>query len=144
MTELQEGETSDARAVAEPAIDSRRAFARRLQNLAGARGWGVTELSRNAGLPRDVINAYWRGVAVPRPGRVAAIARALGTTPAQLLGRPDTSQVAEETGPTVPHIVMTTLVGTENRAHLTLDLELPFDTVVEIMELIRRAGITVE
>lgn len=80
--------------------DTYREFGRRLQALMVERGWNQSELARRAGthLPkpikgqiqrlgfhRDLISRYVRGVTIPRPEGLAALARALSVEESALL-----------------------------------------------------------
>lgn len=75
-------------------------FARRLQAAMIQKGWSQSELARratqqlpkpvpgqaqNRDLGRSRISHYVRGISLPRPEGLAAIARALGCAPADLL-----------------------------------------------------------
>jgi transcriptional regulator with XRE-family HTH domain len=78
-------------------------FARRLEERRNAKGWNQSELARRATehLPiaaegqklghkigRDQISHYSRGVSLPRPETLEAIAKALGCEPSDLLPPP--------------------------------------------------------
>jgi transcriptional regulator with XRE-family HTH domain len=68
-------------------------FAKRLQKAMIDKGWNQSELARRATayLPkghtigRDNISHYVRGVALPRPAQLAAVAKSLGLSPAELM-----------------------------------------------------------
>jgi transcriptional regulator with XRE-family HTH domain len=60
-------------------------FGRRLYQMMLARGWNQSELARQAGLPRDSISTYVRGVALPTPKSLQALATALGVPAAEVL-----------------------------------------------------------
>lgn len=60
-------------------------FGRRLYQMMLSRGWNQSELARQADLPRDSISTYVRGVALPTPKSLQALATALGVAPADLL-----------------------------------------------------------
>lgn len=68
-------------------------FAKRLQQALIEKGWNQSELARRATghlqgkgkIGRDKVSHYIRGVAIPRPVQLAAIAKALGKSPADLL-----------------------------------------------------------
>lgn len=87
-------------------------FARRLQSVMQAKGWNQSELARacDSALPpptkgqiqnlkfgRDSISHYVRGVSLPRPERLAVIAKALGVAQEDLMppmGVPAAGRVA--------------------------------------------------
>ncbi|BAQ16115.1 helix-turn-helix domain-containing protein [Methyloceanibacter caenitepidi] len=68
-------------------------FANRLQRALVNKGWNQSELARRASekLPRgktigrDMVSHYVRGVALPRPAQLEALAKALGVEPSTLL-----------------------------------------------------------
>lgn len=68
-------------------------FAKRLQKAMIDKGWNQSELARRASaflpksspLTRDSVSHYVRAVALPRPAQLAALAKALGKSPADLL-----------------------------------------------------------
>lgn len=60
-------------------------FGRRLYQLMLSRGWNQSELARQAGLPRDSVSTYIRGVALPTQKSLSALASALGKQPSDLL-----------------------------------------------------------
>jgi transcriptional regulator with XRE-family HTH domain len=76
-------------------VSATSAFAKALQDRLGAKGWNQSDLAREATarLPRsskgpigrDAISHYVRGVSLPRPDRLTAIAKALGCASNELL-----------------------------------------------------------
>ncbi len=60
-------------------------FGRRLYNLMIRKNWHQSELARRAGLPRDSISTYIRGVTLPTPKNLRALAEALELDPEALL-----------------------------------------------------------
>lgn len=66
-------------------MDIRRQLARNLKRLRLARGWSQEELAGQAGLHRTYVSGVERGVRNPTVAIVAALAKALGVAPAELL-----------------------------------------------------------
>jgi transcriptional regulator with XRE-family HTH domain len=64
---------------------SKQEFGRRLYRLMAAKGWHQSELARKAGIARDSVSTYIRGVSLPEPGNLELLAKALGVEPADLL-----------------------------------------------------------
>jgi transcriptional regulator with XRE-family HTH domain len=60
-------------------------FGRRLYRLMLAKGWTQSELARRAGLARDSVSTYVRGVSLPEALNLDKLAKALGVTAAELL-----------------------------------------------------------
>ena len=63
----------------------RREFGKRLQEAMLNKGWNQSELARNAGIGRDNISSYIRGIAMPGPLFLNKIASALDVEPNKLL-----------------------------------------------------------
>lgn len=70
----------------------RKDFARKLQEACADRGWNGSELARQAAkhmakgkLGKDMTSKYLRGIALPNPPALNALARALGKKPKDLL-----------------------------------------------------------
>lgn len=51
-------------------------FGRRLYKFMMSRAWNQSELARQANLPRDIISTYIRGIALPTPKSLEALATA--------------------------------------------------------------------
>src|SRR2546421_644291 len=60
-------------------------FARRLYKLMIERGWRQADLARHAGLPRNAISIYMRGVSLPTPENLKKLASAFDMKPEVLL-----------------------------------------------------------
>ncbi|MGH6949985.1 MAG: helix-turn-helix domain-containing protein [Vitreimonas sp.] len=68
-------------------MDIRRQLARNLKRLRAEKGWSQEELADQAGLHRTYVSGVERGVRNPTITIVAALAKALGVPPADLLER---------------------------------------------------------
>ncbi len=66
-------------------MDIRRQLARNLKRLRTERGWSQEELADLAGLHRTYVSGVERGVRNPTITIVAALAKALGVPPVELL-----------------------------------------------------------
>lgn len=66
-------------------MDIRRQLARNLKRLRTERGWSQEELADQAGLHRTYVSGVERGVRNPTITIVAALAKALGVPPVELL-----------------------------------------------------------
>ena len=66
-------------------MDIRRQLARNLKRLRTEKGWSQEELADQAGLHRTYVSGVERGVRNPTIVIVAALAKALGVAPAELL-----------------------------------------------------------
>jgi transcriptional regulator with XRE-family HTH domain len=66
-------------------MDIRRQLARNLKRLRLEKGWSQEELADQAGLHRTYVSGVERGVRNPTITIVAALAKALGVSPAELL-----------------------------------------------------------
>lgn len=67
-------------------------FAKRLQQAMVRKGWNQSELARRASdhlkegeIRRDNVSHYIRAVAIPQPAKLAALCKALGVKPDELL-----------------------------------------------------------
>lgn len=66
-------------------MDIRRQLSRNLRRLRTEKGWSQEELADRAGLHRTYVSGVERGVRNPTITIVAALAKALGVPPAELL-----------------------------------------------------------
>lgn len=67
-------------------MDIRRQLSRNLRRLRTDKGWSQEEFADRAGLHRTYVSGVERGVRNPTITIVAALAKALGVPPAELLG----------------------------------------------------------
>lgn len=66
-------------------MDIRRQLSRNLRRLRTEKGWSQEDLADRAGLHRTYVSGVERGVRNPTITIVAALAKALGVPPAELL-----------------------------------------------------------
>lgn len=74
-------------------------FGRRLQALMLEKGWNQSELARRAGLGRDAISTYIRGVSFPEPKNLHGLAKALGSEMEHLLPNATIRAMDSDTAP---------------------------------------------
>ena len=74
-----------AAAVLAPKYMTRREFAANLDKLMRRKGWHQSELARRAGIAKDSVSTYIRGVAMPTRPKLEALAKALEVEPDSLL-----------------------------------------------------------
>ena len=60
-------------------------FGKKLYRLMISKGWNQSELARQAGVTRDAVSTYVRGVSLPEPSNLERLAKALGTEAGELL-----------------------------------------------------------
>lgn len=111
----------------------REAFGRRLYKLMLDRGWNQSETGRRAGLARDKISVYVRGVAYPTPANAKALAEAFGISIEELL--PNVAEAAIETDN--PSFEMRVSTGAPNAAWLRVNRLVSLSTAVKIAELLQ-------
>lgn len=113
-------------------------FARRLQQALVARGWSQSDLARrvrdhmpegDGRVGRDNISRYIRGVSLPRPTHLAALCRALGMRPEELLpaeGRPTGGVIGMEVRETA-----------DGNVWLRVNQATDWDTALEVQRLLK-------
>ena len=111
---------------------TRQQFGRRLYQMMLARGWNQSELARQANLPRDSISTYVRGVALPTPKSLQALATALDTTPVDILPNAAESAIDEDN----PSFEMKVSPSAPSTAWLRVNRLVSLSTATKIAELI--------
>lgn len=101
-------------------------FARHLYKLMVRKGWNQSELAEKAGLTRNAISTYIRGVNYPSPDSVEKLAAALGLEPEEVFANDAISTVAadqatleikmSEADPTRSYLRVNRLVRSETAA----------------------------
>jgi transcriptional regulator with XRE-family HTH domain len=120
----------------------RRAFSQRLTDLRLNFGWSQAELGRHSGIKRDLINAYSKGRTLPTDVNLQALARALKTTPENLIPKNTAQGQSSESGmllsyeiPKVPSINVAYLPNGKWRVRA--DVVLSDRAMNEVLRLIR-------
>lgn len=111
---------------------TRQQFGRRLYQLMLARGWNQSELARQAGLPRDSISTYVRGVALPTPKSLQALSQALDMLASELLPNAVESAVDEDH----PSFEIRVSPSAPSTAWLRVNRLVTLSTATKIAELI--------
>lgn len=107
-------------------------FGRRLYKLMMAQNWNQSELARQAGLPRDSISTYVRGVSFPTPKSLQKLADALEVTPADLMPNSIESAIDEDS----PSLNMRVSTSAPNTAWLQVNRLVSLQTAVKVIEMI--------
>lgn len=107
-------------------------FGKRLYRLMIQKGWHQSELARRAGVARDSVSTYVRGVSLPEPGNLDRLAKALGVDAVDLL--PNHTEAAIDND--VPSMEMK-VSGTDPRvAWLRVNRLVSTATCVKVVELL--------
>lgn len=104
------------------------AFAKKVYKLMLAKGMNQSELARAAGLERNRISSYVRGVAFPTGLSLTKLAQALGVKPNDLL--PD-ARLTD-----APPPVRVVFSNDNTRVRITVDTWLPMAVGTDIIKLI--------
>ena len=121
-----------------PADAVKAEFAARLQRRMADKGWNQSELARRASvhlengeIGRDSVSIYMRGKSLPNPANLAALARALGCEPADLLPSRGVPSASSATPPLDARDLG------DDRAWLRVNQAVRWSTAIQIMQLIR-------
>ena len=109
----------------------RREFGKRLQGLMIDKGWNQSELARRAGFGRDNVSAYIRGISMPGPLHLNALANALNVKPEEIMpskGMPSVDDV-------IPAMDVRD-VG-KGLAWLRINQAVEWDTAIKIMQMLK-------
>lgn len=113
-------------------------FGRRLYNLMLSKGWTQSELSRRANLSRDRVSAYVRGLALPTPANVQALAESLDVTAEELLPNYTEAAIDEDS----PAFDMKTSTAQPGRAWVRVNRLVTFSTGIKIAALLEADDVT--
>lgn len=80
--DAQDSQTDEA---LRPKHLTKQEFGRRLYKLMLRKGWNQSELARQAGIARDSVSTYVRGVSLPEPLNLERLAAALGVPAVEIL-----------------------------------------------------------
>lgn len=109
---------------------SKQEFGRRLNQAMKAKGFHHAELARRADLPRNNISTYINGRSYPTEQSLAKLAKALGTTPDELL--PNRAELAIR-GEAVPDLSVKSSVADPGKAWLVVNRLVSTKLAAEIM-----------
>lgn len=111
----------------------------RLQDLVVRSGLRQAEIARRAGLQRDALGRYVRGLTRPPPAKLAAIARVLGVEPHDI--DPDrrdlVGMAAPDTGPPLYRLTPARS-GDSSRTYLEVAAEVDMALALRIVELVTK------
>lgn len=111
---------------------TRQEFAKRLYEAMSNKGWTQSDLSRAAGVGRDSISNYIRGISLPNVRNLKKLADGLGVEMEEL--NPNFSMSAA--GMDVPSIQTRALPGDPHFMYLEINCKLPTDVALEVQQLI--------
>ncbi len=109
-------------------------FGRKLMGLILERGWNQSELARRAGLNRDAISTYVRGVSFPDPRNLHKLAKALDTTAEKLL--PNATIMAMETD-VAPMLEIRQASGHPDKVWVRVNQMVSFQQAADIFEVLK-------
>ena len=107
-------------------------FGKRLYRLMVSKGWHQSELARRAGVARDSVSTYIRGVSLPDPSNLERLATALGVDPVELL--PNHIEAAIDND--IPSLEMKVSGADPRIAWLRINRLVSTGTCVKIVELL--------
>ncbi len=109
----------------------RREFGKRLQGAMIDKGWNQSELARRAGVGRDNISSYIRGISMPGPVMLHKIAEALQMKPDEIL--------PSKAMPTIDQVVPALDVRDIGKglAWLRINQAVPWDDAINIMNILK-------
>ena len=112
-------------------------FSQRLHRLMKAKGWYQSELARRAGVARDSVSTYMRGVSLPDPTNLEKLAKALGVETVELL--PNHVEAAIDND--VPSLEMKVSTSDPGLAWLRVNRLVSTATCFKIIELLGNDGL---
>jgi transcriptional regulator with XRE-family HTH domain len=115
-----------------PSHLTKQEFGKRVYRLMIGKGWTQSELSRQSGLPRDSISVYVRGKSLPTPQSLESLAKALDTTPEELLPNHVESAIDEDH----PSLEMKVSPNAPNVAWLRINRLVTVGAALKIMEIL--------
>jgi transcriptional regulator with XRE-family HTH domain len=111
---------------------SKQEFGARLQRLMFTKGWNQSELARQAGMRRDAISTYIRGIAFPVPNSLHRLAAALGVDPEALLP----NYVEQAVGDAHPSMDIRVSPQRPSEAWLKVDRRVSLTTALTVAKLL--------
>ncbi|CDZ55033.1 helix-turn-helix domain-containing protein [Neorhizobium galegae] len=115
-----------------PSHLTKQEFGKRVYRLMIGKGWTQSELARQSGLPRDSISVYVRGKSLPTPQSLETLAKALDTTPEELLPNHVESAIDEDH----PSLEMKVSPNAPNVAWLRINRLVTVGAALKIMEIL--------
>lgn len=112
-------------------------FGKRLYRMMLNKGWTQSELSRQAGLPRDSISVYVRGRSLPTPLNAEKLARAFGVSVRDILPNLVESAIDEDQ----PAFEMRASVNAPSVVWLRINRAVSLSTAVKVAELLQQDNV---
>lgn len=131
-TYITAGGDSPSDADLRPKHLTKQEFGRRLYRLMIAKGWNQSELARQAGITRDSVSTYVRGVSLPEPLNLSKLASALGVTTTELLPNAVESAIDED----VPSLELKISSSNSMLAWLRVNRLVTTSTAMKVVELL--------
>lgn len=115
---------------------SRQQFGQRLETFLAKKGWRQAQLAREAGLPKDSISTYIRGVTMPTHHSLLKLCAALGVTQDELLPNQSINAIADD----FPEFDLKVSPANPDKAWLRVNRLVSFSVGVKVAELLQRDG----
>jgi transcriptional regulator with XRE-family HTH domain len=127
----------DADLVGAPEEVTKQEFGKRVYRLMLEKGWKQSELARRAGLGRDSISTYIRGLVFPDPVNLEKLAKALGVGPGDLLPGGGVERAMERDDPALE---LKAARGEPGKMWVRVNQALPAEIAVQVVSLIASAN----
>lgn len=126
------GGTATTKSAFEPRLLTKQEFGRRLYRLMQEKGWTQSDLARHADLNRAAISTYVNASSLPTPPKLAALAKALGVEPVDLLPNQTGAAIMDDT----PDMAFNVSPGNRHVGWLQINRLVTTQTGLKIMELL--------
>lgn len=107
-------------------------FGRRLYKLMIRKGWTQSELARQAGIARDSVSTYVRGVSLPEPLNLERLAKALDVSAVELLPNHTEAAMDDET----PSLELKISTANSLVSWLRVNRLVSTDTAMKVVQLL--------
>lgn len=107
-------------------------FGKRVYRLMLSKGWNQSELARQAGIPRDSVSTYVRGISLPTPGNLIKVAQALGVDGDTLLPNYVEGAIDRDS----PSLELRVSPNQPNEAWLRVDRRVTMATATKVIDLL--------
>ena len=115
---------------------AKKTFSKQLWRLMLRRGLTQAELGRKAGIGRDLINRYVKGMSLPGEQMAHKLALALDVRVADLYPASIEATLDAEG----PAIELRQSLADPTKAHLRINMELPYTVALSVLALIQQGG----
>lgn len=107
-------------------------FGQRVYKLMIRKGWNQSELARQAGIARDSVSTYVRGISLPEPLNLERLAKALGVSATELLPNATEAAIDED----VPSLELKISHLNSQRAWLRVNRLVSTAAALKIVEIL--------